>query len=234
MKSVRPHVISAVIAAAIIGALMGLSSATASSRFGHAVHACVANSGGAVRFVGLNHGCKHVESSVLIDQAGAPGQTGKTGKTGKTGLIGRTGGPGALGPTGPAGPANSELVEGPVETLSGADNGASPTGEVAVSTATCISATNSANVEAYGGGVNVVTHPQTQTDDLVELQSSYPVEATGPTGATGITGVTGPLGAAVPVGQAADAWSGEAVVSLLKNTTTPDTATVQAYVVCGP
>ena len=82
--------------------------------------------------------------------------------------------------------------------------------------------------------MNVVTHPQTQTSDIVELQSSYPVEATGPTGATGVTGVTGPLGAPTPVGQSADAWTGEAVVDLLKDTTTPDTATVQTYVECGP
>jgi hypothetical protein len=234
MSSARSHVIGVLVAAVVIGGLLGLAGAVAKSTSGRVVHACVAGSGGAVRFVGLSKACKRGESGVLLDQTGPGGKNGKQGKTGKTGAHGGVGGVGAVGPTGPAGPANSELVEGPVETLAATDNAGTPTGEVAVSTATCSSATNSANVEAYGGGVNVVTHPQTQTDDIVEMQASYPVESTGPTGATGITGVTGPLGAAVPQGQPANAWTGEAVVSLLRTATTPDTATVQAYVVCGP
>jgi hypothetical protein len=235
MRALRPHALAAVACAALAGAvIIGLTGATAKSRSGGPVHACVANAGGAVRFVKLGKSCASGEASLLIDQVGPRGKTGKTGKRGKAGATGLPGGTGVVGPTGPAGPANSEVVDGPAETLVASDNSGDATGEVAVSTASCSSATNPANVEAYGGGLNIVTHPQTQSNDVVEMQSAYPVEATGPTGATGITGVTGPLGAPVPQAQPATAWTGEAVVDLLKNGSTPDSATVQTYVECGP
>jgi hypothetical protein len=232
MKSLRSHVVSVLIAAVVIGALLGLASATAKSSSGRAVQACVAGTSGAVRFVGLGRACHKGESSLLLNQVGAQGANGKTGKTGKTGAIGAPGGPGAVGPTGPAGPANAEVVFGPLETVSGGDQSDHPTGETAVSTASCSSAVNSANVDAYGGGVNVVTNPS-NGGDVVEVQSSYPGEATGPTGATSVTGPLGAEAAQASVGQTADAWTGVAVVDLL-HSTAPDTATVQTYVDCGP
>jgi hypothetical protein len=224
----------AVPVALLIGALLGLSGATAKSTAGHTVHACVAKSGGAVRFI-KHGGCKKSESTVLIDQKGPRGKAGKTGRIGQTGLAGGLGATGPVGPTGPAGPANSEVVLGPTETLAGSDNSGDPTGEIAVSTAVCSAATNPANVEAYGGGVNIVTSPQTSVKDVVSVQSSYPGNANSAGGGTGTTGVTGPLATPVPQGNSANAWSGVAVVNLLKDETAPpDTATVQTYVVCGP
>jgi hypothetical protein len=220
----------------VAGALIGLGGAAAKLTSGGVARACVANAGGAVRFVNPRRKCPAGEASMLVNQVGPRGKAGKIGKTGKTGLPGGLGATGSVGLTGPAGPASSEVVLGPSETLSGADNSGKPTGEIAVSTAACSSATNPANVEAYGGGVNVVGSAQTQVKDVVEVQSSYPGDAAGSGGATGF-GITAPLATPKPAGtgEQADAWSGVAVVDVLKDANSvPDTATVQTYVVCGP
>jgi hypothetical protein len=219
--------------ALVVGALLGLSGASAKPTASTSVvHACVAKADGAVAFIKVSRKCPTGETGVLLNATGKLGKQGKRGKTGKQGVVGATG---PVGPTGPAGPANAEVVVGPQETLSGNDNDKNATGEVAVSTASCSSAINPANDEAYGGGVNMSTDPHTQTKDIVEIQSSYPDEDTGPTGATGVTGITGPLGTPTPGGQPADAWTGEAVVGLLESSDTdPDTATMQTYAVCGP
>ncbi len=164
------------------------------------------------------------ESSVLISEKGQPGprgKPGKTGKLGKVGPIGPRGATGQIGPAGPTGPTDTEVVDGPVETLSGGE----PTGATAISTAGCDQAVNGANREAYGGGVNIVTHPQTQNADIVSTQASYAGN-----GSTGTSLATQPA-----AGQRGNAWTGVAVINrLYADTDPPDTATVQAYVVCGP
>jgi collagen type VII alpha len=230
---VRPQGMVTLAVALLVGALLGLSGASAKSGASTSVvHACVAKADGTVAFIKVSRTCPKGETGVLLNATGKLGKQGKQGKTGKQGAVGATG---PVGPTGPAGPANAEVVVGPAETVSGNDNAQHATGEVAVSTASCSSADNPVNDEAYGGGVNLVTYPHTQTKDIVEVQSSYPDEDTGPTGATGITGVTGPLGTPTPAGQPADAWTGEAVVDLLEPSgTDPDTAVIQTYAVCGP
>lgn len=125
--------------------------------------------------------------------------------------------PGPRGPAGPTGPANSEVVQGAVVTLTGNQ----PTGSIATSTAGCDHAVNGANREAYGGGVAVTTHPTTGTPDILSVESSYP-------GA----GVTGQAPATPPeVGKGANAYTATVAISRMF---TGDTATVQAYVICGP
>jgi hypothetical protein len=237
MSRLRPHtfVAAAVGVALVAGALIGLAGASAKLTSGGVAQACVAKANGAVTFVNPHHKCPKRGSSTLLNQVGPRGQIGKTGKTGKTGLPGGLGAAGPVGPTGPAGPANEEVVLGPVETLSGADNTGQSTGEVAVSTASCTAATNPANVEAYGGGVNVLTSPTTSNKDIIDVQSSYPGTAASSGGATGF-GLTAPLATPVPQGSGtgANAWTGIAVVGLLKDINDdPDTASVQTYVDCG-
>jgi hypothetical protein len=125
--------------------------------------------------------------------------------------------PGPRGPAGPTGPANSEVVQGPAVTLSGNQ----PTGSTATSTASCENAVNGANDEAFGGGASITTSPTTSTPDIVPLQSSYP----------GI-GVTGSVAAVpAPAGHSANAWTATAVIQRMFP---GDTATLRAYVICGP
>jgi hypothetical protein len=214
----------AAVACVLLGTMIGLSRAGARtelrlagvSAVGGKIHACVAVPGGAVRFIAVNARCAHGEKGVIILQkAGPTGPRGKTGKQGKQGIQGIQGIQGVAGPTGPA---NTEVVSGPVVTLTG---GASSTGQTAVSTAGCDHSLNGANSEAYGGGVVVTPHNVSGQAVVVPVESSYPgVGITGNTQAT-------PAGAGVK----ADAFTGVAVVSRLVNT---DTATVQAFVVCGP
>jgi Collagen triple helix repeat (20 copies) len=221
LRSLRPRGLGAVTVAVIVGALIGLAGAAAKLTSGGTVHACVTKTSGSVRFVSLNHRCQKGESSLLLGQKGQRGKPGKAGKVGATGPIGLIGLRGPAGPTGPSGPADTEVVDGPVETLSGGE----PTGATVISTAGCDQAVNGANREAYGGGLNVVTHPQTQQADIVSVQASYAGN-----GATGTTLATQPGS-----GQRGNAWTGVAVINrLYADTTPPDTATVQAYVVCGP
>jgi hypothetical protein len=210
LHSLRPHGVGAVTVAVIVGAMIGLAGAAAKLTSGGEVQACVAKAGGAVRFVNPHHKCQKAESSVLLNAQGRPGPRGKKGKLGKTGAvgpIGRTGATGLQGVTGPNGPAGTEVVDGPVETLSGGELA----GSTATSTAGCDQAVNGANREAYA--------------DIVSIQSSYAGN-----GATGTNVATQP-----GAGQRGNAWTGVAVINRLYNDTTPpDTATVQAYVVCGP
>jgi hypothetical protein len=209
------------------------------------IHACVAKKTGAVTFIALKKKCPKGAQSLDLGQVGPQGKAGKNGATGPagaqgapgvqgltgtvgpagatgaTGAVGQTGATGATGATGvagPTGPANTEEVEGPLITITGGSNS---TGETAVSTAGCDHAVNGANVEAYGGGVNIVTHPSTSTTDEVSVQSSF-----GGTGETGTEIVNAPA-----AGAGADAWTGIALVNRLL---AGDTATVQAYVICGP
>jgi hypothetical protein len=124
---------------------------------------------------------------------------------------------GPAGPPGPTGPANTEVVQGPTATLSGNE----PTGSIATSTAGCDHAINGANREAYGGGVVIVTHPTTGVPDIVATESSYP----------GV-GVTGQVPATAPAaGTGADAYTAVAAITRMFS---GDSATVQAYVICGP
>jgi hypothetical protein len=124
---------------------------------------------------------------------------------------------GPRGPAGPTGPANTEVVQGPSVTLSGNQ----PTGSIATSTAGCDHALNGANREAYGGGVAVLTHPTTSAPDILAVQSSYPGD-----GVTGQTPVVPPA-----AGAGANAYSGVVAISRMFS---GDSATVQAYVICGP
>lgn len=220
LRSLRPRGVGAVTLAVIVGAMIGLAGAAAKLVSGGEVHACAAKSTGAVTFISRNHRCQKGATSVLLSQKGPAGKPGKVGKVGKTGPIGKTGPAGPQGVAGPSGPADTEVVEGPSVTLSGGQ----PTGSTAISTAGCDHAVNGANREAYGGGVNVNTSPQTQEPDIVSVQSSYAGE-----------GFTGNTVAAQPSsGQHANAWTAVAVINTLYNGSPADTATVQAYVVCGP
>jgi hypothetical protein len=124
---------------------------------------------------------------------------------------------GPRGPAGPTGPANTEVVQGPAATLIGN----APTGSIATSTAGCDRALNGANREAYGGGVAVVPHPTTGTPDILSVQSSYPGD-----------GATGQAAASAPAaGTAANAYTGIVAITRMFP---GDTATVQAFVICGP
>jgi hypothetical protein len=219
-KPARPRLLVATVVAVMAGALLGLAGAGAkSSSGGGQIQACVAK-GGAVRFISAHGKCAKGERSELINQAGVAGPKGKNGKTGKIGKTGATGpaGPtGVAGPTGPTGPANTEVVSGPVATLAGSE----PSGSIAVSTAGCNDAVSGANREAYGGGVIITPHPSTSTADVVPIQSSYP--------GAGVTG--GTQAPPVAAGSGAISWTGVAVIQRMLN---GDSATVQAYVICGP
>jgi hypothetical protein len=221
--SLRPRGVGVVTVAVVVGLLIGLAGAAAKLTSGGEVQACVSKAGGAVRFINPRHRCAKAESSVLINQKGQPGpkgkngKNGKIGKTGAAGAVGPIGSTGPIGPTGPTGPANTEVVDGPPITLSGSE----PSGATAISTAGCDDAVNGVNTEAYGGGVNVVTHPSTQLSDEVMIQSSYPGDAS-----TGTTLATQPA-----LGKQADAWTGEVVINRM---VPGDTATVETYVICGP
>jgi collagen type VII alpha len=206
------------------------------------IHACVANKTGAVTFISTKKKCAKGEKSIDLSQTGPAGAAGKTGTTGPigaqgsagptgtqgptgatgsiglTGPIGTTGATGIQGVPGPTGPANTEVVKGPLITITGGSNS---TGQTATSTAGCDDAVNTGNGEAYGGGVNISTDPSTPNPDVVSVQSSAP--------GNGITGTVPVVPAAV--GDGANAWTGTAVVGRMYQ---GDTATVQAYVICGP
>jgi hypothetical protein len=220
LRTLRSHRVGAVTVAVIVGTMIGLAGAAAKLTSGGDVKACVAKAGGAVTFVSPSHRCQAHASSVLISERGQPGPRGKKGKNGKVGAIGpvgKTGATGQIGAAGPTGPAATEVVDGPSEVLSGGE----PTGANVTSTAGCDQAVNGANREAFGGGVNIVTHPSTQQADIVSVQSSYAGN-----------GGTGTSAANVPAAsQRGNAWTGIAVINRLY---LGDTATVQAYVVCGP
>jgi hypothetical protein len=220
LRSLRPRGVGAVTLAVIIGAMIGLAGAAAKLVSGGDVHACAAKSTGAVTFISRNHRCEKGAASFLLAEKGPAGKPGKVGKVGKVGPIGKTGATGPQGVTGPNGPADTEVVDGPPEILSGGQ----PTGSTVISTAGCDHAVNGANREAYGGGVNISTSPETQNPDIVSVQSSYAGE-----GFTGTTVATQPGS-----GQSANAWTAIAVINRLYGGAPPDTATVTAYVVCGP
>src|ERR1700678_3001993 len=149
LRSLRPHGVGPVTIAVVVGMLIGLAGAAAKLTSGGDVQACVAKVGGAVRFISPSHRCLKKESGVLLSLTGPAGPRGKPGVKGKVGLVGpvgHTGATGQIGPAGPTGPADTEVVDGPIETLSGGE----PTGATAISTAGCDQAVNGANREAYG------------------------------------------------------------------------------------
>lgn len=112
---------------------------------------------------------------------------------------------------------STEVVAGPQVTLSSSE----PTGSTAISTAGCDHAAKGSDIHAYGGGMIVTPHPSTNSADVVPIQSSHPGQ-----------GVTGTSQAnPVAAGASANAWTGVAVISRMF---TDDSATVQAYVICGP
>jgi hypothetical protein len=208
-----PPRLGALVAVTVAVMFALIAGAAASSSSGGVIQACVAKSGGAVRFVSTHGRCKSNESSVLFNRTGPQGPKGKKGPAGRS-VVGATGATGVAGPTGPA---NTEVVPGPAVNLSGAE----PTGSTAVSTAGCDHAVNGANHEAYGGGVIVTPHQGQPVPDIIPIQASYPGD-----------GVTGTSQASAPAsGAGANAWTGIAVISRMF---TGDSATVQAYVICGP
>ena len=222
----RLRVISALSACVLLGALVGLSTAVASPDSAHqtkakssssgVIHVCYATKGGAMTYA-KNGRCAKGEKELTLNVKGATGTRGATGPIGKTGATGATGAAGPIGPTGLTGPVNSEVVDGPVVTL----NGSQPTGSTATSTAGCDHAVSGSNREAYGGGVIVTPSPSTSTPDIVPVEASYPGD--------GVTGTSAANPA--PQGTSADAYTGTAVISRMFP---GDTATVQAYVICGP
>jgi hypothetical protein len=192
----------------LAGALIGLSTAGAKTSgaakpkptasgtaLTKVLHLCVSSHTGAARVVGLHARCARGERSVLVDNRAV----------------------GPQGPAGPTGPANTEVVQGPAETLIGNES----TGTIVTSTAGCDHAVNGANREAYGGGAVVVTHPTSAVPDIVAVESSYP----------GI-GVTGQTPATPPTaGAGANAYTAVGAITRMFD---GDSATVQAYVICGP
>lgn len=191
----------------LAGCLIGLSGAGAVllSKGSGPVHTCVAAKSGAVSVIAAKKKCPKGSKSLVIDQVGPQGPQGVRGIQGIQGVAG------------PTGPAHSEVVAGPLETLSGSQ----PTGSIVTSTAGCDHSTYGPNVEAYGGGVVVTPHPTTENNDVVPIQSSYPGE--------GVTGTNSAIPAVAGVG--ANAWTGTVVISRMYQ---GDTATVQAYAICGP
>jgi hypothetical protein len=195
-------------ACVLLGGLIGLS--TAGTKNSTASHA--AKSSGGSNVTKQLHLCVNKKTEAVR----VVGLKAKCKGSEKSVLLDNRG-IGPAGPPGPTGPANTEVVQGPTATLSGDE----PTGSIATSTAGCDHAINGANREAYGGGVVIITHPTTGVPDIVATESSYP----------GV-GVTGQVPATAPsAGAGANAYTAVAAISRMF---TGDSATVQAYVICGP
>lgn len=197
-----------------------------------------------------------------ILRQGARGPRGKLGKTGPQGLIGPQGATGPQGPQGPTGPVGATGAQGiqgiqgiqgaqgaPGPTVVVAGNSVTETGAEALSAAPitggegapvgptiaqCPAVTASMDdPEAYGGGVQIQKTGTEATGDVVTLEQHFAgtyVPASGGTAAS-----VSPLPAGTTPGTIsttpANAYEGQAVVTELA---VGDSATVQAFVVCGP
>jgi hypothetical protein len=159
------------------------------------ITACVANSNGAVRFVGSPGSCiPGVESPVQFNTAGPSGSTGATGPAGATGSAGATGAAGATGSQGLAGATGAKGATGATglvgttgssgatgaQGTAGKDGATGPTGTTG--------ATGAAGVAGGNAWSAVTTLPSTITSTY------YFSTATGQSTATNIVSA-----AAVPV-----------------------------------
>jgi Collagen triple helix repeat (20 copies) len=150
------------------------------------------------------------------------------GGTGPRGPLGPTGATGATGATGLTGPVGSEVVlSTPVTIPAG-----STVGTTATATAGCDGASSSSNVEVYGGGalITPTNHDPGSNAPVVSVESSYPSagsnnQGTTPPPAVGTAGTTG----------AATSWTAVGVADKLNvSSGIANSATVQAFVICGP
>ena len=196
--------------------------------------------------VGSTHlDCVHVEGDdpaiCGIMRQGPRGPRGRLGKTGPRGHIGKTGPigltgakglTGVVGPQGSQGPQGLQGVQGaPGHTVVVAGTQVSVTAPAAgepqgtqltPSVAQCPSA-SSGTPEAYGGGVQIQKSGTESSGDVVAIQQQVLGTYASPTSVT--------LPSSSPSTTAANAYEGQAVVTQL---TAGDTATVQAFVICGP
>jgi collagen triple helix repeat protein len=197
-----------------------------------------------------------------ILRQGARGPRGKVGKTGPQGLIGPQGATGPQGPQGPTGPVGATGAQGiqgiqgiqgaqgaPGPTVVVAGNSVTETGAQALSAAPitggegapvgptiaqCPALTAAMDdPEAYGGGVQIQKTGTEATGDVVTIEQHYAgtyVPANGGTPAS-----VSPLPAGTTPGTIsttpANAYEGQAVVTELA---VGDSATLQAFVICGP
>jgi hypothetical protein len=105
---------------------------------------------------------------------GAPGPTGATGAIGATGATGLTGAMGATGATGAQGPQGIQGIQGIAGLPNGTEvvdgnaapfsynGGPSPIGNTTTSVAVC--PVTGTDVEAYGGGAEIITNQQSAHD----------------------------------------------------------------------
>ncbi|MGH2914885.1 MAG: hypothetical protein ACRDMX_07845 [Solirubrobacteraceae bacterium] len=168
---------------------------------------------------------------------GFTGATGATGATGPQGPQGATGATGVVGPQGAPGPQGIQGVQGaPGHTVvvagtlvkETAPSGGDPQGKLIDSVAQC-PPSSSGTPEAYGGGLQIQKAGSDYGGDIV-IESEHFL-GTYDSG----TGLVDPLPPGTNSGQVsttpADAYEGQAVVGYLAG---GDTATVQAFAVCGP
>lgn len=232
-------------AVAVIGACLAATALTGLPWADASPRAKVADAGGsggekpAVTCIFYDFGEGPACGIRLRGPRGARGVRGKTGPIGLTGPQGPVGTQGIQGPVGPQGiqgpigntgpqglqgaPGHTVVVAGTRVTVTGfqQDNQMPPT------VARCPS---TGDPEAYGGGVQIQQPAGAEQDgDVVTLQDHF--LGTYNSG----TGLVDPLPSGSTPGtqstQAANAYQGQAVVTYLAS---GDSATAQAFVVCGP
>ncbi|MGO9904503.1 MAG: hypothetical protein ACLP4R_05980 [Solirubrobacteraceae bacterium] len=245
-------------ACAAVGALTGLPWADANST---PAHTAAASDTGKPLIKCLTFDADDPMVCGILRQ-GPRGPRGPKGKTGPQGAVGPQGVTGPQGPQGPTGPVGATGPQGP-QGIQGVQGAPGPTvvvagtpevetglaaftaseiteGEgatVAPSVATC-QPVASTDPEAYGGGATIQKTGTEASGDVVTLEQHY--VGTFDSG-TGLVDATPPLGSAAgtvyqpsttaPVVPPPNAYEAEAVVTELA---IGDTATVQAFVVCGP
>jgi hypothetical protein len=214
----------------------------------------LASSSSAQRKVCVNNESER-EAACLITRVGPRGGTGSRGARGRRGATGATGSAGPVGAIGPAGPQGTQGVVGPkgdvgpqgdqglqgvqgapghtvvvagsliTETAPGAGD---PQGKLLTPTVAQCPAPASGTPEAYGGGVQIQKSGINSGGDVVTIQQHFLGTFFNPTTVTPIPPGSTPGTVSTT---AANAYEGQAVVTQLS---AGDTATVQAFVVCGP
>lgn len=162
---------------------------------------------------------------------GKVGRVGPAGPQGATGPQGTQGPTGPVGATGPQGPQGIQGIQGaPGHTVVVAGTKVPVTGfqQDATVPPTVARCPSNGDPEAYGGGVQIQTPSGAESNgDVVTLQQHFLGTYDSATGLVDpFSGASG-----TPSTQAANAYEGQAVVTYLA---AGDSATVQAFVVCGP
>jgi hypothetical protein len=137
---------------------------------------------------------------------------------------------GATGPQGLAGaPGAAEMVLGTKITLT--NNGGPLAGtEMTPSVARCPVGSSNFS-DAYGGGVTIAKSGPVSGGDVISIESAYPGTFVSQTEVDPPPFLANPPDNTESAQRAANAYQGTALITQLSS---GDTATVQAYVVCGP